>query len=229
MNGYSRADTEAFLFAYKKLERIAKEDPILYDWHEKRYGREMELFRSLRNSLAHEEFGGDYPFAVSSLVRSSLESLLSRMEKKCFAYATKNVVYATLATPLGEAIKAMSQKGFSYLPILDAGKRAIGALSANGLLDLMASGANEGIIYDASTKVGEHLAYFSLNGNADERFAFLPRDAAWWKGEDAFANSDAKGRRLGLIFLTEHGKQEEAVIGLLSIYDIMAHKDGESG
>ena len=76
---YTKQTTDRFLNLYRQLETIRDTNSALYGYYKKKYYEQFDEYRQIRNYLSHEEYGGGYPVAVSSLVCDDLEEILIRM------------------------------------------------------------------------------------------------------------------------------------------------------
>ena len=219
---YNKQTTERFLNLYRQLETIRDGNPNLYSYYQKKYDSLFEQFRSLRNLLSHEQFGGDYPVAVSSAVASSLSGILAQMGLSAYEVASKSIYALKESDSLSYASSLFAEKGFGYLPILDAKKRVLGVLTPQKLLALR----NEDGSFATKT-VGSYMDSFALNKQS-KRFAYLSRNAPFYQAERLFLSQEG-GKRIGLIFLTESGDPDQSLLGLLTVYDVLksVSKDSE--
>lgn len=219
---YSKQTTDLFLNLYRQLEGIRDGNPSLHSYYQRKYASQFEQFRSLRNLLSHEQFGGDYPIAVSSSVVSSLSSILDEMGLSVYEVASRSVWALKESDSLGEAASLFAEKGFGYLPILDEKKRVLGVITPQKLLSLETKDGN----YKRET-IGTYRDEFAL-GEQAKRFAYLSRNAPFYQAERLFLSQEG-GKRVGLIFLTESGDPSQSLIGLLTVYDILksVSKDSE--
>lgn len=216
MANYSEDTTHRFLDLYRKLERVRANEQEAYRYYQKQYYEKFEMFREIRNYLSHEEYGGTYPFAVSDLLCDDLEKILNLIGTSAYEVAIKNLIHASPETDLLEALDLIGTKSISYLPLLNEKKKIVGVISEMGALKLLQKEGKETL---KGKKVGDMGSYFSLK-TLDKRVIFLAKDAPFHKVVTAFQTL-LDGKRLGLIFITEHGKDEEAVIGMISIYDMV--------
>ena len=130
---YTKETTDRFLNLYRQLETIRDFDQGLYSYYKKKYYEQFDEYRQIRNYLSHEEYGGGYPVAVSSLVCDDLERILCQMRKTCYDIATKKVVTYTYSDPLAKALNNFANHGVTYVPIVE-NKRVKGIVTAGKLL-----------------------------------------------------------------------------------------------
>lgn len=210
---YSYELTEKFLNLYRKLESYKSKNPKGYDFYKRKYGDELNLFRELRNYLSHEEFRGSYPFAVSEAVVASLEKILKEMYLTCEKVMKKNISVAYEETSLSAVLKTMKERRFSYIPIIDSKKKVIGMVSSESIV---------GMVSDEKAftgSVGDNVAYFSLN-NQSKKFIYLGRNDSFSIAERSFTVLQEDKKRVGIILITENGSSQEALLGVISPYDV---------
>ena len=210
---YTKETTNRFLFLYRKLESIGETDPEKYRFYKEKYYEQFEEYRHLRNYPSHEQYGGGYPFAVSSKVVSDLSTILAYMDCLALDKAAKNVKYLSPSTSIKEAMDAFIATSYTYYPILNEKKRVLGILTSGSLLALVSTHI------DLELPLGDFLDRFSL-ANQKTRFLFMKRTAPLYEAEKAFREVK-EGKRVSLILLTEHGLASESLLGILTIYDIL--------
>ncbi|MBR2685747.1 MAG: CBS domain-containing protein [Erysipelotrichaceae bacterium] len=210
---YSTEYNEIFLRKYRELENI---EPNLYASLKKHYREEFETFRTLRNSLTHDEVEGHYPFAVSKDVVDYIDAILEIATTKVIDLCTPldALVTVKLNTTIREAVSIMDITGFSYLPILDKNKRVIAVVSEKGIISYLA----EGNISPDDT-VNDFKRYFLID-NGKEKFSFLAASDNLDSARKTFERNK-NTKRCELIFLTKNGDPEEAVLGILTPHDVL--------
>ena len=226
--------TTEFLELYKRLESAIRDK---YDvpqgigavsWlirNEQGFGGvrdELNYCREVRNLLQHNErVRGDYAVIPSVGMMQTIKSTIDRVEGIPRAIdlcvRTSDIYSASLTDPMLPAMKAMCSKAFSHLPILEDG-RVIGVFSAKSLLSH--------IIEDGVTKLDETMTFeqvaslLPLNRHGSETFAFVPQDMLATSVAELFRQARRQSKRLGVVFVTAHGKQRERLLGMLTAWDM---------
>ena len=201
-------ENERFLNLYRQLEQLQSTSPETARYIKQRYYDQIETYRKLRNYLSHEQYQGQYPFCVSSSMCDDLEKIIGLSKTKAIDIASKNIAFATVDHTLSIAKQAIVKWGYSYLPILDGKRRVLGVITALSLLRF--EGKDE-------TKIGDVLSEFGLEKHP-KRFIFVRRNSYAHSAMDSFARVE-EGKRVGLAFVTEHGKEEEARLGVITPLD----------
>ena len=216
---YSEELTQRFLRNYRELESIKDNDLSRFHYYEMKYPREFEGFRLLRNYLSHETFLVNDPIAVSNVVVDSIERILAEMETTCYQRASKDLLYAIPSDKFRFALEQMSKRDFAYLPILDGNKKLLGVISLGDLLDLEFK--EKDMIHGNDATVSDLLPYFVLEAEHTEGYAFLRRNDPLYKANQVFAKPYKEGVRYGLIFITEHGRPDERILGIIAPIDLL--------
>ena len=228
--------TTEFIELYKKLETAIRDK---YDvpqgtgavsWlirNEQGFGGvrdELNYCREVRNLLQHgERVRGDYAVIPSAgmieCVRSTLERVEGLPRAIDLCVRTSDVFSATLTDPMLAAMRVMCEKSYSHLPILEDG-RVVGVFSAKSLLTYL--------IEDEITTLDEAMTFEQVAGllpldkHGSETFAFVSQDMLATDIAKLFQQARTQSRRLGVVFVTAHGKQRECLLGMLTAWDMAA-------
>lgn len=63
--------------------------------------------------------------------------------------------------------------------------------------------------------------YCLLDNHVSEVFEFIPRSMLLEDAKQLFTNAFNKNQRLAMLFITEHGKQTEKLLGIITPWDII--------
>lgn len=223
-NEFSSAITAEFLEEYKKLEIIEETDPDRFNHFRNKHVSFFELFRQARNCLTHTpKLSGDYPFLISRETLTLLQDMVTKMSVKAYEVAIKisQVETISLEQPLQEAFTLMSTKNYSYLPIFDDKKRLALVISEKSILNILGD-QNRCIVYDQNTLLKYFQSYFAVDANPDEYYDFLGRNAFAYQAKNRFAEI-RNGKKCGAIFVTENGSPSEAVLGIITLWEVLDH------
>ena len=204
-------ENERFLNLYRQLEQLQSTSPATARYIKQRFYDQIETYRKLRNYLSHEQYQGQYPFCVSSSMCDDLEKIIGISKTKAYDIASKNIAFATPDHTLSIAKEAILKWGYSYLPILDSKRRVLGVITPLSLLRFEGE-------YDK--KIAQNLDEFLLEKHP-KRLIFVSRNTYAHTVMSAF-NEVKEGKRVGLAFVTEKGKPEEALLGVISPLDAIS-------
>lgn len=227
---------EKFLDLYKKLEQLLKQlyanDSGRYDSVIVRYENsltdsvirdELKSIREVRNVLQHNpKVSGSYIVEPSPEVTAALEKIIRQIEhpKLAIDFGVKaNQIYkATLESKLLKVISVMKERGFSHIPVIENNK-LYGVLSAYTVFEFVTEQGMQIITED--TKVSAMKHYLPIKNHKNEYYLFLPKKATFTEADEAFEKRDSKGRRLVVIFITEHGKPDEPLLAMLTPWSVV--------
>jgi CBS domain-containing protein len=114
----------------------------------------------------------------------------------------------------------MSLHGYSHAPVLDDEGKIIGVLSEDTIFSYLADNGETNL--KDGDKVSSLLEYLPLEKHRNERYVFFSRFASLEEVIKEFEESKRTyGKRLGLVFLTEHGKANERILFALASTSII--------
>ena len=220
MNKYTQELTTKFLEKYRELETIKSIDEDRYNRFRETNIQMFELFRQARNCLTHTpKVNGGYPLLISDAVYNSLENYIRKMTLKVSDVAKPISKLKTIdvKSPIKEALHLMKENDFSHIPIFDEKNRLLYVVSERSIVSLL---ADTGIVYDDTTSLSNYKEYFSITNNKEEIYVYLPRNAYAYEAKDIFNRYAEKGLKCGAIFITETGKKEEAILAMMTSWDV---------
>jgi CBS domain-containing protein len=130
-----------------------------------------------------------------------------------------------MTTNVIQLLRTMNKNIYTHVPIMD-GDKLVGIFSENTLLSYLAD-AGEAIITDDMT-VADFADCIPLKAHASELFVFLPRSARLSQIFEVFNKAIHKHERIGMVFITEHGEENEKPLGIITAWDL-ASPDFELG
>jgi predicted transcriptional regulator len=224
-----------FLDLYKQLE---DELEIKYSHSKRRYSsvifeyinseestpirEKLDLCREIRNLMTHNADVGGVPVVEPSapVVEALREALVYiRRPPLALDFATPSgkICSAGLSDGVLRVMADMEKRGLSHIPILERGK-FIGVFSVSTVFSC--------VLHDPDVKITEKttvrdLARLLPPENHIDNFAFVDRKITSLEARKMFEKIKSRNRRLSVLFITEHGRQEEALLGMLTPWDLM--------
>jgi predicted transcriptional regulator len=178
----------------------------------------LDAIRQLRNTLVHvEKVDGEELAEVNPKLLEDLETAIRYVENPPRALASaipfSHLFVVGLDENLGSVLAIMMKRGFSHVPVIDNGG-LLGVYSEEVLTSyLIAKGS---VSLSANLKMRDFLAFLPMEKHPNERYIFMARDALLEDAREAFADSKTKtGKRLAMIFISEHGRNDETILGAL--------------
>ncbi len=224
---------EEFLDLYRKLEAVAassygefREGGAVAKLGKRAEFRgireELDYIRDVRNLLSHRPKIADcYMVEPSEAMVDLLKKVIDRIERPAIAgnimVKTDRVLSCSRDDLVLPVLKQMYDKAFSHIPVLDDG-RVCGVFSSSVFIRCMTSG----IQIDEHTTIKEIEKELALDSNNAEQFLFTGRETPIDELSELFEKAENAGRRLGMIFVTEHGRASERMTGIITAWDVAA-------
>lgn len=184
---------------------------------------ELRTFANLRNIMVHDSTGKYNPIAQPhEEVVKRYEQILLQLKNPPTAYdvstKAKDLIFARPDMRLVDCIKMMHDKNYSYMPVC-VNFKIIGVLSGDSIFTYMRKNITTTIhkeftVNDLGDCIVNHL---------DERFDYVAKDTPLSDIIDMYSNDIQDGKRLGAVFVTKTGKDNEKIMGMISAWDLIDH------
>ena len=158
----------------------------------------------------------DYKNIIKDLTKELKEPKKIINSKMCIKI--DKIYTRSLNDNLEETIKEMIKNMYTHIPIIKEGK-VIGVFSENTLLDII--NKNGGIITDKNTKIGDYSNEIKITNHSLEVFPFISKDTTIYEVENIFENYFKDNKRTGCVFVTNSGKENEKILGMLTAWDVL--------
>lgn len=193
-----------------------------------RHQQDMRAIAQLRNSLVHNPFPSAQPIAnphpdVVKQYQQIRNALLQPHTALGIAIPASKIYTVSPDANLNEVLKTMDKNTYTHVPVIED-QKMVGLLSENTLLSYLAE-EGETIITN-TMKVGDLKEYLPLEAHRSECFKFLPRNAPLSQVFAVFNTAILKRERIGMVFITEHGKQNEKPLGIITAWDLASPELG---
>ena len=182
----------------------------------------LDLCREIRNLITHNANVGGVPvIEPSEPVLEALRETLAFVRRPPLAldFATpgSRIVSAGLSDKVLDVMRGMEKSGYSHIPILDK-KRFVGVFSVSTVFSC--------VLKEPSTRIGEETTLRDLSKMLPveshmENYAFVDRNTTSMEVRRMFERISGRNKRLSVIFITEHGRRDEGLLGMLTPWDVM--------
>ena len=115
----------------------------------------------------------------------------------------------------------MKNKGFSHIPVLNDKNAVVGVFSPNALFNYFTEHTDQDISH-LSTKDIE--PYLSLDKSFSEKYCFVAANLGEEEVADTFVNNYLNNKKIAMVFVTQSGKQNEPLIGVIVLKDLLIEK-----
>lgn len=204
-----------------KDEKLAEKIKELKNKHREPYYSQYDFIdfcRTCRNRIAHDGYENDFIFYGEDMIKK-LDEIIEEIRHpyKVFDKATKPVTSANLNDNVRKIMQEMMKKNYTHIPIYDNNK-LVGIFSEGVLFNYLYE--NKIVEIDENTSFSEIKDFISLN-NSKEIIKFAKRNRLYDDVCLEFINEFKKGSKLSCVLVTQNGKEDEKVIGILTAWDIL--------
>ncbi len=226
--------TEEFLDLYRELESVASNtyeiqsgggviSRVMRRPEFKHIRSELDYIRDVRNLLAHRpRIGDEYAVEPTEAMIELLKKTIDRVSHPSIAenimVKRADVFCCSKTDQIFAAVREMYQRTVSHLPILEDG-RVIGVFSDNRWIRCTISGEYHLTEESTFSEIEKEL---DLDNQEKERFLFTDWNTPVDELSDVFEEASKKGEKIGMIFVTEHGKRTEKLLGIITAWEVAA-------
>ncbi len=205
-----------------QIKELSKKNSVV-----RRYQDELLIIKQVRNINTHQR-NDKYGYVVcpNPDMNLKLKSIIDEINNPPTIYNSnmcikKQFIYCkTINDTVESTIKDMVDKTYTHVPILENGIIK-GVFSESSLLDIV--NTESGIIIDKNTKFADILEYLKLENHSTEDFIFISRNKNIYDVEDIFKDYFIRKKRLGCVYITESGKANESILGMLTAWDVLGN------
>ncbi len=234
----SKADL--FLELYKTLEQLLEvkysdgrklpgSTVMRYynDEESKKWREELNICREMRNVLSHHaDIGGQPVFEPSDAVINVLRRIIDEVKNPPvamnFATPAPQIFFCKYDDKVEYAVRRMKEKGYSHLPVIENGK-LVGVFSVGTLFSMMGKYGIER--FQSGVLIRDFKEFLPIDKHLTESFAFVAKDSPYSSLKHKFSAKGPKHRRLAALFVTETGRENERILGIITPWDMIKGSD----
>ena len=189
---------------------------------ERIYSNKLDSVRRIRNLMVHESGIIDSLFDVSSDVLDFLDELISYLRNPVLAQdvmtPTKKLILGREDDLISVLIRKVIEEGISNIPIVDEKNVVIGIFNSDVLLNLFVNNYH----FNENSRIKDIKEFTSLESQLNLRFIFVTKEYEIDVLNDYFSMSkEMYQKRLPIIFVSQNGKQNSPLIGVISPIDLI--------
>lgn len=227
-------NNEVFIEKYKQLENIIErkyslqtgQSPFVYIERLSQFSKyrdKIQYCREVRNFLQHEpKINNSFAIYASDEMINLLDELINIITnpKRCKDVCIKinDIFYKGLNNSVSESMLQMSHGKYYHIPILE-NQILKGVFSSNSLFEYIIKERKFSL--DKNLKFIDIIDYIDIKGNTSERYYFMKYNDLAEKAKEIFEENYKKANRVSIIFLTDNGKSNEKVKGMITLYDVI--------
>ena len=182
------------------------------------YKMELVDYLELRNALVHKSTGKPIAEPSDEVVKKikDIYDVLSN-PPRAINIAAKPVYTCTTKTPILDVIKEMNRNFYTSIPVYNQ-DLFVGVFSDNSLTRWLAN-VNKQIDLK-EIRVSQIQDYFDKEDNKFNSYRFMDIKTDVFTVRQAFTSFTEEKMRLGAIFLTENGRKDEKIQGIITAWDL---------
>lgn len=233
MDNLTMQKSQKFISLFKKLERLAaKESSLSRDTAFSNmlaklskgnnifsfYKDDLQQFAKLRNAIVHDSVSDDRAIAEPhDEVILKLEKIVGKIENppKVYPEFRANIETVDVGAQISDALDRFYKGNYSQLPVVEH-EKFINLLTTDAVARWIAANKDEGGYLLEDVAVREVLPYKEFQ----ENYRFLSRSSTLIEALKIFKEVDYKERPLDAILITNDGKREQKLMGIITHYDV---------
>lgn len=229
--------TEEFLDKYKQMEVLVRNEYnlgnndsvmnfLISNNEFKALENELDLCRDTRNLLSHNpKINGEYAVYPSEEMIKLLDKVIQKVTQPIKAsnimVKKSELCFMGMEDKVLDAMAVMKEHSYKYIPILADGV-LVGMFSAKTVLEIM---VNEGTdIFKGDMTFESIKNYISIENVSEKTFAFVGNSTLLSEIKEIFKDDVDNKERINIIFVTQHGKKDEKLLGIITAWEIAAVK-----
>lgn len=186
---------------------------------------DLKSYATLRNAIVHNPKSKEAkPIAEPhDLIVKKYEDLVNRVLNPpkaldSIAIRRQDVFTTTLDDNALLVMKEMNKNIFTHVPVIEEDKM-IGVFSENTVFTFFAD--KDIALFEDKMKIKDFINYIPIEKHQSETFKFVSRDTTVLEIEEIFRKEFENKKRISAIFITENGKEEEKLLGLITPWDVV--------
>lgn len=199
---------------YQLVERNAATNSVV-----RRYKDDLKEYADLRNAIVHERTDGHVIAEPNERALTDFERIRTAIlsPPKVVPQFQRQVKTRETCESIGHAVTDMQMGSFSQLPILNDDK-VVDLLTSETVVRWLASEMGNELVSLKDTAISSVLVHVE----DAENYCFLPRNASLHEAVSCFEDFTARGKDLDAILITDGGKPDQSLLGILTVYDLPA-------
>lgn len=199
---------------HKLIDEAAKTEPVIME-----YKSYLHRCTDLRNSFSHNP--------PEELIMEASEGAVQKLQRICDKLLNPPTAYQISSKPvfksqtddfLFEIMKDMKKEIYTHVPIYE-GDEFIGVLSESSVFNWLEESDFPNRTLE-NIKIGDIKKYLDIENRSNEYFEFVSQDTSAYIIKEWFAKAIKGNKRLGAVFVTENGKENEKLLGVITAWDL---------
>lgn len=203
---------EHISFSYL-VEQAAKQNPLIRQKAER-----LKSFGRLRNAIQHGSgLNGE---AIAEPHDKIVEEIIDIEEKlrspKRMNHLFREVYSLTGTDSMSKMLQLVHEFQYSQFPVFNSEGEFISLVTESGITNWLASNVKDDLISFEETRVSDLLSVDELA----ETYRFISRRTTVYEAKDYFLQAANEGRKLEALLITESGKSNQSLLGIVTHWDL---------
>ncbi|WED54956.1 CBS domain-containing protein [Exiguobacterium profundum] len=203
---------EHISFSYL-VEQAAKQNSLIRQKAER-----LKSFGRLRNAIQHGSgLNGE---AIAEPHDKIVEEIIDIEEKlrspKRMNHFFREVYSLTGTDSMSKMLHLVHEFQYSQFPVFNSEGEFISLVTESGITNWLASNVKDDLISFEETRVSDLLSVDELA----ETYRFISRITTVYEAKDYFLQAANEGRKLEALLITESGKSNQSLLGILTHWDL---------
>jgi len=194
---------------YSRLNRVVT-DKAVYQF--------LRTASDVRNILSHETNA----CVPSEQFNQRFKALVGEICDPLIAYdiATKSsqMLIARMTYPIKDVVKEMVIRKLSHVPVIE-NHHVIGVFSRSTFFEFYAN--HEKISVNGDCFISDFVEETPIDSHGNESYVFTAKDTEAYELLDLIGKAKVGEKRVNCIFVTEHGKSTERLLGVITEVDLL--------
>ena len=183
----------------------------------------LAFCRMLRNLLSHYDWskaGNDLVIVTDQAVRqvNNLYYSLNPVSLMRVAIRAGQIFAPSLEDSVLAAVKVMQRNDYSYIPIVE-NHRIVGVFSTKTLMQLVAN--NNTVNFSEALKFRDIADIIRLKEESESHYGFIDSNMNMEDVNEKFQRSKTRKKRLDVLFITDNGKSDGILQGMVTPTEII--------
>lgn len=209
--------TQEHIAFFRLIDMAKKKNAVV-----RRYEADLREYGDLRNAIVHNRTSMEYAIAEPHedvvLKMEEIEAALTKPLTVGQMFQAKVTTFQRTDS-LSYALKVIKDKKYNQFPVYD-GIEFKGLITPVGITTWLASTVDSESFSRKKTTLGEILEH----ENSKENHRFIKEDASVYEALEIFKSAITRGRRLEALLITEDGKPNKKLMGIVTPMSLMKIK-----
>lgn len=196
---------------YRALDMAATRSP-----EASRFKDDLREYADLRNAIVHAS-RGDEPIAEPhSRVVDHIKSILATLTDppRVFPFFKRAVMSVSASDAVATAVELMYRESISQVPVMGDG-RFTALLTTKTVTRWLGATVAEDLFSLLDTPIAHVLRF----AEGVDSYAVVPPTTTMAQVLESFGEAEVQGRKLQAVFISQHGKATEKLLGVITTAD----------